>query len=133
VAGVLKEMHCEGEIRCTFDTQSLEYTHAHMHFTRCIHELFLRYTFNTHAHAHARTRAHAHAHTRPPAHARPQHLVGVKVGDQRKFQITFPDDYAVELWQGMRANVEVSIRELFEWVLPPVRVCVWGGCWEGRP
>lgn len=49
-----------------------------------------------------------------------QQLMGASVGDQRKFEITFPDDYPVELWQGMRAKVEISVREIFEWVLPEV-------------
>eukprot|EP00200_Dunaliella_tertiolecta_P006290 CAMPEP_0202355696 /NCGR_PEP_ID=MMETSP1126-20121109/10480_1 /ASSEMBLY_ACC=CAM_ASM_000457 /TAXON_ID=3047 /ORGANISM="Dunaliella tertiolecta, Strain CCMP1320" /LENGTH=504 /DNA_ID=CAMNT_0048948349 /DNA_START=94 /DNA_END=1608 /DNA_ORIENTATION=+ len=46
------------------------------------------------------------------------HLMGARIGDKRSFQITFPDDYPVELWQGMRAKVDISIREIFEWVLP---------------
>ena len=45
------------------------------------------------------------------------------MGDKRNFKISFPDDYPVELWQGMQAKVDVSIREIFEWVLPQVSGC----------
>jgi len=51
-----------------------------------------------------------------------QHLIEARINEKRNFQITFPDDYPVELWQGMRANVDISIREIFEWVLPTVGV-----------
>lgn len=46
--------------------------------------------------------------------------MGAQVGEKRSFQITFPDDYPVELWQGMQAKVDITVREIFEWVLPPV-------------
>jgi len=52
--------------------------------------------------------------------------MGARVGEKRSFQITFPDDYPVELWQGMQAKVDISVRESFEWVLPAV-------CLESAP
>ncbi len=51
----------------------------------------------------------------------PQHLLGAKVGETRRFSVTLPKDYQVELWQGMVCDVEVAFKELFAWELPEVR------------
>lgn len=52
------------------------------------------------------------------------------MGEERKFQVTFPPDYNVELWQNMRADVSVKVKELFWAELPQVRVLgvAAGGC-----
>lgn len=43
-------------------------------------------------------------------------------GNQKDISVVFPDDYEVELWQGLQGKAHVTIYELFTWVLPQVRV-----------
>jgi trigger factor len=45
-------------------------------------------------------------------------LVGLKVGDTKGFDITFPADYAEETLAGATAHFEVELRELREKILP---------------
>ena len=45
-------------------------------------------------------------------------LVGLKVGDTKGFDITFPADYGEETLAGQQARFEVEIRELREKILP---------------
>jgi trigger factor len=45
-------------------------------------------------------------------------LVGLKVGDTKGFDITFPADYGEETLAGQNARFEVEIRELREKILP---------------
>jgi trigger factor len=45
-------------------------------------------------------------------------LVGLKVGDTKGFDITFPEDYAEETLAGKHAHFEVELRELREKILP---------------
>jgi trigger factor len=45
-------------------------------------------------------------------------LVGMKIGEERGFDITFPDDYRVEELQGKQAHFEVTLLDLRERVLP---------------
>jgi trigger factor len=45
-------------------------------------------------------------------------LVGLKVGDTKGFDITFPEDYAEESLAGQKAHFEVELRELREKILP---------------
>jgi len=45
-------------------------------------------------------------------------MEGMLAGDERKFSITFPRDYNVELWRGMDADVTVKVHEVFNWALP---------------
>ncbi|HEU4599606.1 MAG TPA: trigger factor, partial [Solirubrobacterales bacterium] len=45
-------------------------------------------------------------------------LVGMKMGEERGFDITFPDDYRVEELQGKQAHFEVTLLDLRERVLP---------------
>jgi hypothetical protein len=59
--------------------------------------------------------------TPPPPSSLPQHLLGAKAGESRKFRVRLPEDYRIELWQGMECDVEVSLKELFSWTLPEVR------------
>jgi len=47
-------------------------------------------------------------------------MEGMLAGDERKFSITFPRDYNVELWRGMDADVTVKVHEVFNWALPEV-------------
>jgi len=47
-------------------------------------------------------------------------LVGLKVGDTKGFEITFPADYGEESLAGQEAHFEVELRELREKVLPDV-------------
>ena len=49
-------------------------------------------------------------------------MAGMKAGEERKFQITFPPDYNVELWQNLDADVKVKLHEVFTWVLPQARM-----------
>jgi trigger factor len=49
-----------------------------------------------------------------------EHLVGLRPGDAVDFDITFPDDYAVEALKGKPAHFAVELRELREKVLPPL-------------
>ncbi len=46
-------------------------------------------------------------------------LVGLKPGETKAFDITFPDDYAEESLAGQPAHFEVDLKELREKVLPP--------------
>jgi trigger factor len=45
-------------------------------------------------------------------------LVGLKVGDTKGFDISFPDDYGEESLAGKEAHFEVEVRELREKILP---------------
>jgi trigger factor len=45
-------------------------------------------------------------------------LVGLKVGDTKGFDITFPADYGEETLAGQKAHFEVEVRELREKILP---------------
>ncbi|HEY7130791.1 MAG TPA: trigger factor [Candidatus Limnocylindrales bacterium] len=47
-------------------------------------------------------------------------LVGLKVGDTKGFDITFPEDYGEETLAGKPAHFEVELRELREKVLPDI-------------
>ncbi len=47
-------------------------------------------------------------------------LVGLKVGDSKGFDITFPADYGEETLAGQQAHFEVEVRELREKILPDV-------------
>jgi trigger factor len=47
-------------------------------------------------------------------------LVGLKVGDTKGFDITFPTDYGEETLAGQQAHFEVEVRELREKILPDV-------------
>jgi trigger factor len=46
-------------------------------------------------------------------------LVGLKPGDKKSFDITFPDDYPEETLKGQKAHFEVELRELREKIMPP--------------
>ncbi|HEX8941350.1 MAG TPA: trigger factor [Candidatus Limnocylindrales bacterium] len=48
------------------------------------------------------------------------HLVGLTVGGESEFDITFPDDYGEESLRGQTAHFAVQVKELREKVLPPV-------------
>ena len=48
------------------------------------------------------------------------HLVGMKVGETRDFDITFPDDYRVEELRGKAAHFAVELLDLREKLLPAV-------------
>ncbi|MCA1571730.1 MAG: trigger factor [Chloroflexi bacterium] len=45
-------------------------------------------------------------------------LVGMRIGDQKGFDITFPDDYRVEELQGKPAHFEIELLDLREKLLP---------------
>ena len=45
-------------------------------------------------------------------------LIGLKVGESKGFDITFPDDYRVEELQGKQAHFEVEMLDLRERILP---------------
>ncbi len=45
-------------------------------------------------------------------------LVGMKIGDEKGFNITFPDDYRVEELQGRQTHFEVELLDLREKLLP---------------
>ncbi len=47
-------------------------------------------------------------------------LIGLKVGEAKGFEITFPDDYRVEELQGKQAHFEVEMLDLRERILPEV-------------
>jgi trigger factor len=47
-------------------------------------------------------------------------LVGMKIGESKAFEITFPDDYRVEDLRGKRARFEVELLDLREKLLPEV-------------
>jgi len=48
------------------------------------------------------------------------HLVGSAVGDQREFDLTFPDDYGETSLAGQTAHFSVDVKELREKVQPPL-------------
>jgi len=45
-------------------------------------------------------------------------LVGMRIGDEKGFDITFPDDYRVEELQGKQAHFEIELLDLREKLLP---------------
>ena len=45
-------------------------------------------------------------------------LIGLRVGESKGFDITFPDDYTDESFRGTQAHFEVELRELREKILP---------------
>lgn len=45
-------------------------------------------------------------------------LIGLRVGDTKGLDITFPDDYAEETFRGQEAHFEVQLKELREKILP---------------
>lgn len=47
-------------------------------------------------------------------------LVGLKAGDAKGFDLTFPDDYMAKELAGKEAHFEVRIKEVQQAVLPPV-------------
>ena len=47
-------------------------------------------------------------------------LVGMKIGESKGFDITFPDDYRVEELQGKQAHFEVELLDLREKLLPEI-------------
>lgn len=47
-------------------------------------------------------------------------LVGMKIGDEKGFDITFPDDYRVEELQAKQAHFEIELLDLREKLLPDV-------------
>jgi trigger factor len=48
------------------------------------------------------------------------HLLGTRVGDQVKFDLTFPDDYGETSLAGHTAHFAVEVKELREKILPPL-------------
>lgn len=49
-----------------------------------------------------------------------QNLTGLKAGDAKGFDLTFPDDYAAQALAGKTAHFEVQVKEVQAPVLPPV-------------
>ncbi len=49
-----------------------------------------------------------------------QNLVGMKIGETKGFDITFPDDYRVEELRGKEAHFEVELLDMREKILPEV-------------
>ncbi|GMH39256.1 hypothetical protein BSKO_07154 [Bryopsis sp. KO-2023] len=47
-----------------------------------------------------------------------QYLEGIKIGEEREFNITFPDNWEPKMNRGVEAKVTVNCRELFEWEFP---------------
>jgi trigger factor len=47
-------------------------------------------------------------------------LVGMRIGDEKGFEVTFPDDYRVEELRGRQAHFEVELLDLREKLLPEV-------------
>ena len=47
-------------------------------------------------------------------------ILGVKAGDEKKFDVTFPEDYASKDLAGKKAQFEVKVHEVLEAVLPDV-------------
>lgn len=45
-------------------------------------------------------------------------LEGIRIGEEREFNITFPSDWEPRMYRGVEAKVIVNLRELFEWELP---------------
>jgi trigger factor len=48
------------------------------------------------------------------------HLVGLKIGDTKGFDVTFPDDYRVEELRGKEAHFDAELLDLREKLLPEV-------------
>jgi len=46
------------------------------------------------------------------------HLVGMKIGEEKGFEIDFPDDYRVDELKGKRAHFDVTLLDLRERILP---------------
>lgn len=42
----------------------------------------------------------------------------MKIGEEREFDIVFPDDWEPPIYRGLSAQVYTNMRELFEWELP---------------
>ncbi|MBT9566722.1 MAG: trigger factor, partial [Thiobacillus sp.] len=49
-----------------------------------------------------------------------QNLVGLKAGDQKGFDVTFPGDYAAKELAGKTAHFEVQVKEIQAPILPPL-------------
>jgi trigger factor len=47
-------------------------------------------------------------------------ILGVKAGDEKKFDVTFPEDYASKDLAGKKAQFEVKVHEVLEAVLPDI-------------
>ncbi len=47
-----------------------------------------------------------------------ENLIGMRLNEERGFEITFPDDYRVEVLQGKQAHFDVTLLDLRERVLP---------------
>jgi len=47
-----------------------------------------------------------------------ENLVGMKIGDEKGFEINFPDDYRVEELKGKPAHFDVTLLDLRERILP---------------
>ncbi len=47
-------------------------------------------------------------------------LVGLKAGDEKDFDLTFPDDYMAKELAGKEAHFQVRVKEVQQAVLPPV-------------
>ena len=47
-------------------------------------------------------------------------MLGMRVTEERTFDMTFPSDWSVEIWQGQAAEVKLKCHEIFSWVLPKV-------------
>lgn len=47
-------------------------------------------------------------------------ILGVKAGDEKKFDVTFPEDYASKDLAGKKAQFEIKVHEVLEAVLPDV-------------
>jgi len=45
-------------------------------------------------------------------------MVGMKPGESRTFDVTFPADWHAELLRGLRAEAAIKVHELFRWELP---------------
>lgn len=47
-------------------------------------------------------------------------ILGVKAGDEKKFDVTFPEDYASKDLAGKKAQFEIKVHEVLEAVLPDI-------------
>ena len=47
-----------------------------------------------------------------------QQLIGAGEGDERRIEVTFPDDYQAEQLAGEQATFEVKVKEVREKILP---------------
>ena len=56
----------------------------------------------------------------PPLGPLLQNMIGMNVGEQRQWEFTFPEDWNVELWRGQKAVANVTLVELFSYILPEV-------------